>query len=281
MRGRLVEDQEPRLLGERARDDRALTLAAAQIVERQVREIEHAGRLHRLAGRRPIARALEIAAGIVRIAAHQHELADRERKLRQGPLRHDGDPAGQIHAGQSPDRHALETDLAGAGLEHPRQQSNQRRLARAVGPDHADDLARRDVERKLLDRKRSRSPLRRRWIREAHSAELCQHHSASTLEARARGAGVWGGVVRPRGTRSLLRGGWAPSGRATSVAPRRERVRRPLPHAPVPDGSRVGRASSGLGNRCWLGLGIRSHGRALWRERCDRRRIGGSRLQIR
>src|SRR5207245_11595732 len=190
MRGRLVEDQEPRLLGERARDDRALTLAAAQIVERQVREIEHAGRLHRLAGRRPIARALEIAAGIGRIAGHQHELADGERKLRQGPLRHDGDPAAQVHAGQSPDRHALEADLAGAGLEHARQQSNHRRLARTVGPDHPDDLARRDVERKLLDRKRSRSPLRRRWIREAHSAELCQHHSASTLEARARGAAV-------------------------------------------------------------------------------------------
>src|SRR5205807_4076776 len=81
-------------------------------------------------------------------------------------------------------------DLAGAGLEHARQQSNHRRLARTVGPDHPDDLARRDVERKLLDRKRSRSPLRRRWIREAHSAELCQHHSASTLEARARGAAV-------------------------------------------------------------------------------------------
>src|SRR5439155_14563610 len=67
------------------------------------------------------------------------------------------------------------------------------RLARAVGPDHADDLARRDVERKLLDRKGSRSPLRRRWIREAHSAELCQHQRVGLLEARLRGAGVWEG----------------------------------------------------------------------------------------
>src|SRR5256712_12386884 len=50
----------------------------------------------------------------------------------------------------------------------------------------------------------------------------------------ATGAGAGGGVAGPRGARSLLRGGWAPSGRAASVAASRERVRSTPPPAPAP-----------------------------------------------
>src|SRR3989442_12457119 len=55
---------------------------------------------------------------------------------------------------------------------------------------------------------------------------------SSALGVVATGAG--GGIAGPRGARSLLRGGWAPSGRAASVAASRERVRSTPPPAPAP-----------------------------------------------
>jgi hypothetical protein len=51
------------------------------------------------------------------------------------------------------------------------------------------------------------------------------------------GHGVGAGVPGPRGTRPLLLCGWAPSGRVTSAATRRERVPGPLPpHRTPPTG---------------------------------------------
>jgi hypothetical protein len=74
----------------------------------------------------------------------------------------------------------------------------------------------------------------------------------------------------PRGTRALARGGWAPSGRATSVAAQRERVRS-TPPAPrlAPAGASgialemrrlvglvIGRVCIGSG----VGIGVRVFG---------------------
>jgi hypothetical protein len=172
VRRRLVEDEQARLLGEGARDERALTLAAAQMIKREIGQLEDAGGLHRRPRGRVVLPALEVAAGPMRIATHQDELADVEGTLGGRALGHDAHAARQIRAREPADRHTFETDLAGRGLEHARQEPDQRRLARAVRPDHADHLAGGQLQRDLRQRKRP-APGRRR-IREADTLELEQ-----------------------------------------------------------------------------------------------------------
>jgi hypothetical protein len=170
VRRRLVEDEQARLLGEGAGDERALTLAAAQVIQRKVGQLEDAGGLHRRAGGRVVLPALEVATGAMGIAAHQDELADVEGTLGRRALRHDAHAPRQVRAPEPADGHAFETDLAGRGLEHARQEPDQRRLARAVRPDHAEHLARRQTQRDFRKCKRAaRGPSR---IREAHPLQL-------------------------------------------------------------------------------------------------------------
>ena len=169
---RLVEDEEPRLLGERPRHRRALALAAAQAVEPLRGELEHAGRLHRGAGALPVGRALEVALGRVRIAPHQDQLLDRERELGRHALRDHGDPARELGRAPVRQRPPLEEDPAGVGRKHPGEQADQRRLAGAVRAEHADDLAGPDLEREVGEAEGARLARPRRGIGEADAAEL-------------------------------------------------------------------------------------------------------------
>ena len=119
------------------------------MIERKIGQLQDPGRLHRRARGGAVVPALEIATGAMGIATHQDELADIEGTLGRGALRHDGHAARQVRAREPADGHAIETDLAGRGLEHARHEPDQGRLARAVRPDHADHLASRQLQRDL------------------------------------------------------------------------------------------------------------------------------------
>src|SRR5712691_2217958 len=184
VRGRLVQDEQARLLGERPRDDRPLGLATAERRERQRREVEPACRVHRGARGSHVRRILEVAPWGVRVATHQNQLLDRERKVPRYALRDDGDPARERYPSPVAQSLALERDLAFSGLEHAREEPDQRGLAGAVRTDDADDLARRDREGEIREPERARAVLRRRRIRETDGAELGERgHCSGVREA--------------------------------------------------------------------------------------------------
>ena len=95
VRRRLVEDQQPGLLGQGPGQHHPLALAPAQPVQERPAQVEHADRLHGPAGRRPILVALEEAARGPWEAAHEHQLLDRVREAVRDVLRHHRDLAGR------------------------------------------------------------------------------------------------------------------------------------------------------------------------------------------
>src|SRR5262249_41964561 len=90
-------------------------LAADQMMQRKIGQLEDAGGLHRRAGGRVVLPALEVATGTMGIAAHQDELADVEGTLGRRALRHDAHAPRQVRAREPADGHAFEADLAGRG----------------------------------------------------------------------------------------------------------------------------------------------------------------------
>ena len=71
---RLVQKQDARLLGERARYEHSLALSSGQGVQRPVGESLGVGLTHRVAGYAVVLAALYLEAPEVRVPAHQHEL---------------------------------------------------------------------------------------------------------------------------------------------------------------------------------------------------------------
>ena len=187
MRGGLVEDEEPRLLRERAREHRALTLTAAQLVERDGRQVQHPRRLHRHARNRTVGLALEVAIGVVRIASHEHELLDRERKRLRQLLRHHGHVAREHRPGQRRERPSRQKDLAARRAQDACEQTDQRRLAGAVRSDHADDLSGLDRHRQRREPEGARPPPARRRVRKRYLAELDERaHRVARYRVRSR-----------------------------------------------------------------------------------------------
>ena len=98
-RRRLVEQQDVRLLGERAGNDDALLLAARERGETAALQGERAGGRERLARDGQVARALELERAEVGIAAHQGDLEHGVVEGEVGFLRHDGNRARERAAG--------------------------------------------------------------------------------------------------------------------------------------------------------------------------------------
>src|SRR5438093_13569655 len=96
VRGRLVEEQHLRLLGERAREEHTLALAARDAVERPILEMGDLETLHGGARHGPVARPREAERRKVRGAAPQDHLERGARELEARVLRPDGGPARQL-----------------------------------------------------------------------------------------------------------------------------------------------------------------------------------------
>ena len=141
-RGRLVEQQHLGGLGQRRGDHHALLLAAAERGEVAVFERGRAGRRQRIAGHREIGRALDLeqardAGGGP--SAPSPAPSSRRRAASPAARRPCGGPASRRRvAGQRP---AVEAHLPAGRPARARQQPQQRRLARAVRAEHADDGA--------------------------------------------------------------------------------------------------------------------------------------------
>ncbi len=148
---RLVEQHDAWPRHQRPSDRHHLLLAARQL----------AGRLATLVAQDrkqvvdPLQRLRSRRARRGQIAAEFEVLLDRHLGKEPPPLRHQRDAVAAIgvrldlgHVG------AIEAQCALAAAQQARDGVDQRRLARAVGPDHRDDLAAVDVERGVPHRRR-------------------------------------------------------------------------------------------------------------------------------
>ena len=95
VRRRLVEEENSRLLRERARDHDPLPLATRELVHTPAREAEDAGLGHHALGNRDVPRAFERKRRMMRGPAHQHHLGDGVGKRHRRVLGHDRDEAGE------------------------------------------------------------------------------------------------------------------------------------------------------------------------------------------
>src|SRR5256886_674488 len=127
---------------------------------------------------------LEEAARRVRVTAHQHELLDRERKGPRRLLRHHRHLARQRPGREIAHGPSVEPDLAALRAQHAREQPQQRRLARAVGTDDAEDLAALDGERQPRKRERPLAPTRGPRVGEGDVAELNERRHSGRLRVR-------------------------------------------------------------------------------------------------
>ena len=80
MSGRLVQQQDPRFLGQRPRDQDELSLAPRKVENRSVRELFDAHPCHHIPRQRDVRAGLETEHTQVRRAAHQDHFDHPERK---------------------------------------------------------------------------------------------------------------------------------------------------------------------------------------------------------
>ena len=144
----LVEQQQARPGGERAGELQALAAGDGEVGAHLVELVRHAD----LPATASASRSRQLAVGGAEIGADHDVLAHADLGERLGDLE------GAHHAGgadpvrrQAGDVLAVEGDAAGIGRLEAGDGGEQRRLAGAVGPDQADDLALPHVERGLVD----------------------------------------------------------------------------------------------------------------------------------
>ena len=133
-RRRLVEQQHRRLLRERAREDRALQLAAAVRAERPFGEGLELEAAQRLCRRLAVATPLAAEIRDVRRTAEEDVLRDRQRRRRLGLLRDAGDEASDRTPTEPARVPSVDVDLAFV-LRETGERAQGRRLPGAVRPD--------------------------------------------------------------------------------------------------------------------------------------------------
>ena len=140
---RLVEENDLRLLGERARDDDTLLLSAGQRPEAAIGEGQEVEPRERASCCLAIARALLRERPEVWRPAEEHVLRDGHPRRRRRLLRYDGDETRELGARELLDRTPAERDLA-RERDEPRDRAQERRLPGAVRTDEPEPLPVRD-----------------------------------------------------------------------------------------------------------------------------------------
>ncbi len=140
MRGRLVEEQDAGLLGQRARDHAALPLAAREGCYRPVCKGRRMRELHRLFGNLVIPGPLDPEARQVWRASHEHDVPHGEVERDRLVLCHDRQAARQLPRVYLVDIHPVQERAPADRPQHPAQRADQGGLARPVGPHQPDEL---------------------------------------------------------------------------------------------------------------------------------------------
>ena len=134
-RQRLVEQQQARVLHERACQQGALALATGELAEARAGAVGEADALERGRSRRPVGPARRQPPASARERPHQRDVERGDREVEPGALGL-GDVGGAAGAVDAP---GLRSQLA-------EQYAEERGLAAAVGAEHADGLARLGLE---------------------------------------------------------------------------------------------------------------------------------------
>ena len=152
---RLVEQDDRRLLGEGARDDGALALAAGERPERRSASSVELETLERVPGGVAIRGTLACERPEVRRPSHQHVLGDGEPRRRLGRLRDDRE---EPRALAPIERRGVPAEKRHAPVvrQQAGDRAEKRRLAGAVRPDQGDPLAALDRGRRRRRRPRGR-----------------------------------------------------------------------------------------------------------------------------
>ena len=141
VRGRLVEQEQLRLLRQSARDHYALALAAGQLFDVAVAQLPAIGPQHRRAHGRDVAAALRLQQPQVRRPAHQRQLERGESLGQRRSLCDDRYPSCQRRRRYGRHVIAVEHDRTGVKLENAADRPEQRRLAAAIRSDEREQLA--------------------------------------------------------------------------------------------------------------------------------------------
>src|SRR5207253_6588561 len=162
----VVEDQDPRILGDRTRDRSALLLAAGErhptLADHRVvarREIVHV-----LVQLRNIAGPVELGIGELLVETEPDVLAQRHRE-QERLLRHVADRAAKLLERTTPDADAVDKNLALLNVEESRDEVDHRRLPGAGRADNRERASGRDLEGDVVQ-------LDRLAVREADATEL-------------------------------------------------------------------------------------------------------------
>jgi hypothetical protein len=144
--GRLIEEEQLRLLGQRPGRQEEAPFAAGERGDDAPREVGNLERLQRPAGHCQVVCPGKPPGPEVRSASHQHQLQAGEAGVPLERLRHPGHPPGEVPpvpVGQWPTE---EPDLPGDWTEHTQHGAEQGALSRAVGPQHRPEAPRLDLQ---------------------------------------------------------------------------------------------------------------------------------------
>lgn len=171
MVGRLVQDQDPRLLDQHPGQQDPLPFAAGETVETSVGQVGDLQPLHRGSAQLPFPVTERLVARLVRSPAERDEFGHGEVEIGAAVLGQRRQVPGRGPARLGGDRRAVDGDHPTGRGQRPVDAAQHRGLAAAVGPDQADDLAAAHVQAQLADQ-----PGAVELDREPIDAEL--HHRA-------------------------------------------------------------------------------------------------------
>ena len=137
--GRLVEQEDVGLLGERHRDPHPLALTAGQLVDRAVGEVGGLGRVERGGDRLVVGASPRCECTLVRVTAAPDEVGDGDALGGDRALRQQTEDAGDLLGTAVADVLPVEQDLAGCRDEQSGERAQQGRLAAPVGADDGGD----------------------------------------------------------------------------------------------------------------------------------------------
>jgi hypothetical protein len=155
MGGGLIQEQHAWLLRQCPGDDNALSLASAELADQSGGEVFDTGLCHRLPHQIAIELALVPYPAQVRCTPYEHGLPYRKGSRQRWVLWHHGQHTRQVGLPPAGKGTPVEIDTTLTGGQQTTQQTDQSGLARAVGPDHADQVARLKGQVHLVQHRRS------------------------------------------------------------------------------------------------------------------------------